>query len=165
MKTFVATSFAALLAAATPLAAQTTTTPPPNAGTATQNKETPSATSTQTQWYTHQSGEMRASKLIGTAVKNNAGETVGDVNEVLLDKDGKVAAVILGVGGFLGMGERQVAVSFQSLHLTTNNNNNTVVSMDATKDTLKAAPEWKWSSDAGSSTTGTSTPPATKPSR
>lgn len=58
---------------------------------------------------------MRASKLIGAAVRNDANESIGDINEIILDKDGKVAAVVVGVGGFLGMGEREVALEFKSL--------------------------------------------------
>src|SRR5688572_25484998 len=69
----------------------------------------------QPQWYMRQGGEMRASKLIGADVRNTANEDVGEVNEVILHKDGRVAAVVLGVGGFLGMGERDVAVEFKSL--------------------------------------------------
>jgi len=60
----------------------------------------------------HTEGEWRASKLVGVNVYNEANEKIGDVNEVILDKSGKVANVILGVGGFVGMGEHYVAVAF-----------------------------------------------------
>ncbi len=93
-------------------------------------------------WYSPNNKEMRASKLIGTTVKNSAGESIGDVNEVLLDSSGKVAAVVLGVGGFLGMGEREVAVSFSSLRMSMDANNNNVITVDATKESLKTAPAW-----------------------
>ena len=89
-------------------------------------------------------GEWRASQLMGVKVTNKAGETIGDINEVLIDKDGKVAAVVLGVGGFLGMGERHAAVTFNSVQLTRDPNNNPLVRVDVTKDQLKSAPEWKW---------------------
>lgn len=112
----------------------------------------------QPKWYTAQGSEIRASKLIGTKVVNTANETVGDINEVILGKDGKVAAAILGVGGFLGMGEREVAVEFGSLRLK-QDGSKTVVTIDATKDALKNAPEWKWAGDR-SGTTGRGTPPA-----
>jgi sporulation protein YlmC with PRC-barrel domain len=49
-------------------------------------------------WYTHQANDMRASKLIGTKVVNASNENVGDINEIVLSKDGKVAAVVIGVG-------------------------------------------------------------------
>ena len=97
----------------------------------------------QPQWYTRQGGEMRASKLIGADVRNTANEDVGEVNEVILDKDGRVAAVVLGVGGFLGMGERDVAVEFKSLRFAEKDGTPTIT-IDATKDALKSAPEWKW---------------------
>ena len=97
----------------------------------------------QPQWYTRQGGEMRASKLIGADVRNTANEDVGEVNEVILDKDGRVAAVVLGVGGFLGMGERDVAVQFKSLRFAEKDGTPTIT-IDATKDALKSAPEWKW---------------------
>src|SRR5439155_25556462 len=64
---------------------------------------------------THKDGEWRASKLVGLNVYNQANEKIGDINEVILDKSGKVAKVILGVGGFLGMGEHDVAVPFDKL--------------------------------------------------
>jgi sporulation protein YlmC with PRC-barrel domain len=119
--------------------------------------------SAQPQWYSHQAGEMRASKLIGTRVNNEAGERIGEVNEIVLAKDGKVAAVVIGVGGFLGIGEREVAVKFESLRLTQDASNNTVVALSATKDGLKAAPEWRWSRE--SDATGKGTPPAEKPTK
>ena len=127
-----------LLASAAPSLAQTTspppaTTPPPAA-----------SPSGQPMWYSHQADEMRVSKLIGTKVVNTANETVGDINEIVLAKDGKVAAVIVGVGGFLGMGEREVAMNFESLRMTRDSNNNLVLTVNATKDALKGAPEWRW---------------------
>jgi hypothetical protein len=62
----------------------------------------------------------------------------------VLGKDGKVAAVILGVGGFLGMGEREVAISYGGLTFVKDSNNRDVITVNATKDQLKAAPGWKW---------------------
>ena len=60
-------------------------------------------------------GNWRASKLMGLDVYNEANEKLGDVNEMILDKDGKVSAVVIGVGGFLGMGEHDIAVSMDKL--------------------------------------------------
>ena len=60
-------------------------------------------------------GNWRASKLMGLDVYNDANEKLGDVNELILDKNGKVAAVVIGVGGFLGMGEHDIAVSMDKL--------------------------------------------------
>jgi sporulation protein YlmC with PRC-barrel domain len=59
--------------------------------------------------------KWRASKLMGLDVYNEANEKLGDVNELILDKDGKVDAVVIGVGGFLGMGEHDIAVKMDKL--------------------------------------------------
>ena len=63
----------------------------------------------------HKEGEWRASKLVGVNVYNDANEKIGDINDVILDKAGKVENVVLGVGGFLGMGEHYVAVAYDKL--------------------------------------------------
>ena len=128
------------------------TTPP----SVTAPKTTTVPGSAQPSWYTHQSGEIRASKLIGTSVKNTANEDIGDINEVLLSKDGKVAAVVVGIGGFLGIGEREVAISFDSLRIATDSNRNAVITVNATKESLKEAPQWEWRSATKSGTTGSS---------
>ena len=60
-------------------------------------------------------GNWRASKLIGLKVYNEANENLGDINELIVDKDGKINAVVVGVGGFLGMGEHDIAVSMDKL--------------------------------------------------
>ena len=63
----------------------------------------------------HKEGEWRASKLVHVDVYNEANEKIGDINDVILDRSGKVAKVILGVGGVLGLGEHYVAVGFDDL--------------------------------------------------
>lgn len=60
-------------------------------------------------------GNWRASKLMGLDVYNEANDKIGDINELILDKNGKVNAVVIGVGGFLGMGEHDIAVSMDKL--------------------------------------------------
>jgi sporulation protein YlmC with PRC-barrel domain len=57
-------------------------------------------------------GEWRGSKLTGLAVYNNNDERVGEINELIVGKDGKIESVVVGVGGFLGIGEHDVAVPF-----------------------------------------------------
>ena len=132
------TLVSALLLAASPFALAQTSPPPP---------QTPPAATTpsgEPVWYSRQADEMRATKLIGTKVVNTANETIGDINEIVLAKDGKVAAIIIGVGGFLGMGEREVAMDFKSVRMSRDQNNNLVLTVNATKDALKNAPEWRW---------------------
>ena len=60
-------------------------------------------------------GQWQASKLIHMNVYNAQNEKVGDIKELMLDKNGKITNVAIGVGGFLGMGERDVAVKFDQL--------------------------------------------------
>jgi len=60
-------------------------------------------------------GDWRASKLVGVNVYNNNNENVGSINDLLTDKSGTIKAVVIGVGGFLGMGEHLVAVSFDKI--------------------------------------------------
>jgi sporulation protein YlmC with PRC-barrel domain len=60
-------------------------------------------------------GKWRASKLMGLDVYNDANEKLGDINELIVDKDGKILAVVIGVGGFLGMGEHDIAVTMEKL--------------------------------------------------
>src|SRR5205823_1558947 len=76
--------------------AQVQTPPSPNA-----QVQTPPSPNAQVQWYSHQGNEIRASKLIGTTVQNDANESIGKINEIILSKEGKVAAAVVGVGGFL----------------------------------------------------------------
>ena len=63
----------------------------------------------------HRDGEWRASKVIGINVYNDNNEKIGDIQELIIDKSGKVDNVVLGVGGFLGMGEHYVAVPMEKL--------------------------------------------------
>jgi sporulation protein YlmC with PRC-barrel domain len=73
-------------------------------------------------------GQWRASKLKGLNVYNNNNEKIGDINELLVDKDGKIDAVVVGVGGFLGMGEHDVAVPFSELKFVDQPRANTTAS-------------------------------------
>src|SRR5215468_300886 len=57
----------------------------------------------------------RASKLVGLSVYNEKNESVGSINDMLTDKNGKIVAVVIGVGGFLGVGEHLVAVPFDKV--------------------------------------------------
>ena len=61
------------------------------------------------------SNMWRSSKLIGLNVYNDQNEKLGDISEILLDKSGKVDGVVIGVGGFLGMGQRDIKVDMSKL--------------------------------------------------
>ncbi len=60
-------------------------------------------------------GNWRASKLVGLTVYNDSNEKLGDISEILVDNSGKINAVVIGVGGFLGVGQHDIAVSFDQL--------------------------------------------------
>src|SRR5258706_7142796 len=60
-------------------------------------------------------GNWRASKLVGLSVYNDNNESIGAINDLLTEKDGKVKAVVIGVGGFLGIGEHLVAIPFEKV--------------------------------------------------
>jgi sporulation protein YlmC with PRC-barrel domain len=64
---------------------------------------------------------------------------IGEIMDVLVDKSGKVTSFIVGVGGFLGAGEKDVSVPFDAVRITTKNNNKWYLVMNATKDDLKSA--------------------------
>jgi sporulation protein YlmC with PRC-barrel domain len=63
----------------------------------------------------HKEGQWRSSKLIGVNVYNDNNDKIGEIEDLIVDKSGKVDHVILGVGGFLGMGEHYVAVTMDKL--------------------------------------------------
>jgi sporulation protein YlmC with PRC-barrel domain len=64
-------------------------------------------------------GNWRASKVVGLSVYNDKNESVGSINDLLTDKSGKIVAVVIGVGGFLGVGEHLVAVPFEKVKFST----------------------------------------------
>ena len=72
-------------------------------------------------------------------VYDPADNKIGEIMDVLVDRDGKITALIVGVGGFLGMGEKDVAVPFNSVRTTTKDNNKWYLVMNSTKDALKSA--------------------------
>lgn len=100
---------------------------------------TPSATSadmTSTEAF-------RTSKLIGTNVKNNDGDTIGEVEDLLISSGDQMLQAILSVGGFLGIGERHVAIPFKDLKVT-HVNNNPEVFYQATKAELEGMPKFSY---------------------
>jgi sporulation protein YlmC with PRC-barrel domain len=72
---------------------------------------------------------------------------IGEVMDVLLDKSGKVTSLIVGVGGFLGVDEKDVAVPFEAVHVTNKNNKKWYLVMNTTKADLKSAPGFKYDRD------------------
>lgn len=87
--------------------------------------------------------QLLASNLIGSSVYSAADENLGDINDLVFTKEGKIDAVVIGVGGFLGMGEKNVAISFATLQESTDENGGMKLVIDATADELSQAPAFE----------------------
>ena len=99
-------------------------------------------------------GDWRASKLVGVGVYNDNNESLGSISDLLMDKSGNIKAVVLGVGGFLGLGEHLVAIPFAKIKF---------VNEPVAYTGVAGAPNAPGSRPASSTTTGaatTNTPPA-----
>jgi PRC-barrel domain protein len=83
----------------------------------------------------------RASKVIGDSVVNDAHETIGKIDDLLVTRDGKEPYVVLSIGGFLGMGTHMVVVRYDSLKFE----DNEVVLPGGTRDGLKMLPAFAYS--------------------
>ena len=94
----------------------------------------PANTVTVTNWYKQSVYDPKDNKI-------------GEIMDVLVDKAGKVESLIIGVGGFLGAGEKDVAVPFDAVHATTKNNSKWYLIMNATKDSLKSASGFTYNKD------------------
>ena len=91
--------------------------------------------------------EWRSSRLVGMAVYNGANERVGDINDLLFDENGQIEHAVIGVGGFLGIGEKLVAASFKDLSIQREQDGSVRVTMNTTKEALQNAPEFKYEDD------------------
>jgi sporulation protein YlmC with PRC-barrel domain len=123
-----------------------------SAQTSTANK----TTATDNAATMHREGEWRASKLVGVNVYNENNDKIGDINDVILDKSGKVDNVILGVGGFLGMGEHYVAVAYDKLKWSNEPPRSTTASSTTSTNTRPAT-----NADSNARTTADGTPRTT----
>jgi hypothetical protein len=85
----------------------------------------------------------RASKIIGSEVVNDANETIGEINDVLVSSDGKQPYAVLSIGGFLGMGTHLVVVPYETLKF----GDKKVTLLGGTKEGLKMLPEFKYATE------------------
>jgi hypothetical protein len=83
----------------------------------------------------------RTSKVVGSTVVNEANETVGTIDDLIVTPNEKVPFAVLSVGGFLGMGTKYVVVPFSALQVQ----DKKMVLPGATKESLKSLPEFKYS--------------------
>jgi sporulation protein YlmC with PRC-barrel domain len=100
----------------------------------------PATSSSQTGSSAGQAGQtirpdqVRASKMIGSTVYDTQNQKIGDVRDIVLDKSGQVADVVIGVGGFLGVGSKDVAVKYSDIK-----DDNDRLTLSKTKDELSKA--------------------------
>ncbi len=83
-----------------------------------------------------------ASDIYKADVYDNAEDKIGVVTDLIIDSSGNVATAVVGVGGFLGPGKKEVAVPFKDLNVVTRDNKDWLV-LNQTKEELKAAPAYE----------------------
>ena len=142
-------AFAQTTAAPSSAAAPHATAPAATSPAAAPHAAAPAAAPATAQASRHmRDDQIRASKLIGASVYDPNDQKIGAVDELVLNPDGKVADIVIGVGGFLGAGEKRVAVPMADLKRGKNDH----FVLAATKDSLKqmANFELKTAGTAGS---------------
>lgn len=86
---------------------------------------------------------LLASRILKATLKTPAGDTVGDISDLVLDASGKVVFVVVGVGGFLGLGEKSVAIDYNLLRIGMDNDNRVAFTAAVTKDGLRSLDPWR----------------------
>jgi hypothetical protein len=115
---------------------------PPAAGRDRPAATGPAAMATESTGDFNAKGEVSANALIGAKVKNDAKDTVGSVADLYLDGEGAVKTVVLSVGGFLGVGAKDVAVKWSDLKQG-RDGKSLALTTSLSKDDLKALPDYK----------------------
>ncbi|NLH80086.1 MAG: PRC-barrel domain containing protein [Phyllobacteriaceae bacterium] len=92
---------------------------------------------------TLRSGDHLTSKIVGAYVYSKSGEKIGDVNDLMVDAAGKVTAVVVGVGGFLGVGEKSVALPYADVSMGTDDKGKPRLTVDVSKEALQMAPAFE----------------------
>jgi hypothetical protein len=101
----------------------------------------------QAQIRTQEPDTVLASKLRNASVYAPDESRVGDINDLIIKMDGKVDGVVVGVGGFLGIGEKNVALKLDRFKVTPEPDGRVRVVLTATKDELRALPDFKSKDD------------------
>lgn len=126
----------------------------------------PSTTTDQVAFVQNQnSTDWRGSKLIGASVYGPDNKSIGEINDVLIANDGKINAVVIGVGGFLGVGEKNVAIPFDKLQVARKADSAAIekVTVSYSKDELTNAPKFAYYEPASSKSSTTGAGSSTKP--
>jgi hypothetical protein len=81
--------------------------------------------------------------ILGRNVRSAAGENMGPIADVIVDRNGQVRAAVIDFGGFLGVGSRKIVVDWSALHFWNVANKDESIGLELTRDQVKAAPEYK----------------------
>lgn len=90
-----------------------------------------------------ESSDWLIGNLIGKSVVNADNESIGNVNDLVTDQNGKLIAIVVGAGGFLGIGEKNVAIRFEDIKLARDENNDVKVIADISKEIIASAPDYQ----------------------
>jgi sporulation protein YlmC with PRC-barrel domain len=103
--------------------------------------------------------QVSANDYIGKQIYNSSNESIGDVNDLILEENGGIVAAVVGVGGFLGIGAKDVALPVDKITMARDAENNNQVRLTTTEtaEALQAAPEFKSLADQQSETDATTT--------
>lgn len=115
------------------------------------------------QGYVAADTDNLGTRLIGQPVYSSAGdeaEEIGNINDIVFSENGQIEAVVIGVGGFLGIGEKNVAVDFRSLEFTLAADNTERWVVPTTAEALTAAPDFVWEEDVPADANGGAVAPA-----
>ncbi len=88
--------------------------------------------------------DWRSSKVVGLNVYNAKNEKIGDINDLIIGSNGSITHAVVGVGGFLGMGEKNVAIPFSSVKMSRDKDGKPTAMVDSTKEVLQSAPAYKF---------------------
>jgi hypothetical protein len=88
-------------------------------------------------------GSWQAETILGKEVRGKGNENIGRIVDVIVDRRGKIRAALIDFGGFLGVGSRKIAIDWDALNFTPGENGRSVITLDLTRDQMKAAPEYK----------------------
>jgi|GEM_PF-3004947 len=88
--------------------------------------------------------DMRMSQLIGSDVRNLQNDDIGEIEDVIFDNNRNLRAVIVSVGGFLGIGERHIAIDPSSMVVSRNEDGDVEAVVNTTRDDLRNAPEFRF---------------------
>lgn len=112
-----------------------------------EDAEVAEGTPVEGQMFEQSPSSYLASTLIGAQVQSMDGEDIGEVDDLVLGEDGMIEGVVIGVGGFLGIGEKDIAVEFDTITAQQDEDGDLTFMVDTTEEAMEAAPEFRTQDD------------------